>query len=273
MDAMNTINTTTKTKLDATMVGQTAILDGVIEFARLTHFVDGEELKAENERRRKQNKNMPIADRAFCSITIANPQIRRKNPNDPNWAPTPFEKYVCDKCYKRGSDGMSMFNHEIKAIRRQDGSINKILPRVYNSSKGTILQGIVGDTEYRLPGEPVKGTKCSLEFRCVETQHQYPAFILSNITLEEPIDYRSNVPLPEDFRLRGITSVTVDEKAVKAGTAANETATNEQLPLADSPAPFNTGAQPDVYGTQTVQQNNQPPMGAAGIGMPDPSAM
>lgn len=271
------MDNTTKITLDANMIGETCILDGNVEFARLTHFIDGEELINENNRRRQTNAKMPVADRPYCSITLINPSVRDRGRGN---FPTNFEKYVGDKCYQRKADGALTFNYEIKAIKKPDGTITKILPRVYTldaaTQTGTLIQGVSGDKEYRLPGEPAKGTKCTLEFRCVKTQHQYPAFVLSNIILEEPVSFRSNIPVPEDFRLHGITDVAINENAVateNTNGASAEAQADEVLPKTDNtPSPFANAQQANtgVYGTQA--NNIGMPNGGttAGIQVPNP---
>lgn len=254
-----------KITLNDSMIGSTCAVTGTITFARLTRFAEGEEVTRENERRKKVNPKMPLANGPFCTITLEDAEVCDRGYGN---YPTEFEKYVGDKCYQRGSDGKSMFNYEIKA-RLKDGKYIKILPRVY-TDKGTIIQGIVNGENYKLPGEPEAGTKCKLEFECVKTQHQYPAFVLRNVILYEPVKYRNSVPVPEDFVARGIRAVTLDEHAVKVDGNENPTTentnaetANDALPyVEDTVTPF-ANAQPNT--TPGVNPAMQPQMPQQGV--------
>lgn len=242
-------------KINATTLreGQVIIVDGIIEFARISSLIEGEELAKRVEQDRKNNRPYPV-DYPHTTITIRDAAIRPFS-QDPNQL-TLEEQFVQDSFYtstKNPSKGM-MYGLENKSDQ---------LPAIYEINvPGDPSQGYSQIVEPQ--GDPDKDLRVSLVLQTYKPKnHPNRGIALRAVNINEPIRYynRGGGFDLDQLSNMGIILDAAPQPTVPAARA--QQAPNQQsAPAANTsaeglPTP-GLGNQPQNQGYQNQQQAPAP---------------
>lgn len=168
-------------KINATTLreGQVIVVDGILEFARISSLIEGEELAKRVEQDRKNNRPYPV-DYPHTTVTIRDAAIRPFS-QDPNQL-TLEEQFVQDSFYVSTKDPSkgAMYSMENKSAQ---------LPAIYEINvPGDPSQGYSQIVEPQ--GDPDKDLSVSLVLQTYKPKnHPNRGIALRAVNINEPIRY------------------------------------------------------------------------------------
>jgi hypothetical protein len=238
--------------------GKIIMVEGNVEFARLTRLIEGADLEEHNRRRRERAKPgdfVVTATKPFTTITISNPRVI---PTSEDGQLTIEDKYIAQRFYTShpGNDmnvSRQCFTMESKS---------SILPRYYQVAIDE--NGVANYNDIREKprlGELANGLKVRLLIRVFQAgTFRNKGISLDSVIVLEPIRYfnSSGSRAVQFLRQTGVTvhEMSEEDRAKEAGALATaQTAPAPQPPITPPPIP----AQGEAYVNQAPMAPPTPP--------------
>lgn len=219
-------------KISADMLKPNTIIfvEGDVTFSRITRFVEGKELEAENHRRATLPKPMLPASRPYTTIAIANAKIVPMTPGQL----TLEEQYVQSKFYVSKNDpNVLCFSYENKS---------PYLPRVsqVQPNNPNAFDQIMPE------GELANGLHVMLLMNIYQAKNfGKNALGLDQIVCKEPIRYYNGSSVADALAKRGMSYTPLTPEQDRAAVTPKRAPAEEPTaPTAAAPAGINYNAAP-----------------------------